>query len=392
VATEKSLLTAVLIVAFTVRVAVALLLPDQGFVDAHNYREAGQQFWEVFRIGKSHMMPLYPILVGLVGGGFGQIVLDALLSTAAVWLVYALSLKLFSDRAAAFTGALAAAFYPYFIFYSAVGLTEPLFIALLLAAFLAWYRGAFIAAAIFTVFGILTRPAIELLAPLLVCYFAFFLHGLGVKGTARQLLVYAAVYLALMSPWWVHNYATYGTFVRLDLATGIVLRSANNPMNESGGSIFGKDWDPDEFSNITDPVARDRALREAAIAYIEEHPVHFAEMALIKFTRFWQPWPYASEYKGSFYLLVSLLSYGPILLLSLAYLVLWGRQDLRKILPILMFIAYLTAVHCVVVSSIRYRLPIEPFLIIFASVAVTRIARGAWKPSNPMALKSPSRS
>jgi 4-amino-4-deoxy-L-arabinose transferase-like glycosyltransferase len=309
----------------------------------------------------------------ITGGGWGQLLLDISLSTASVWLVYALAWEIFGDRVAALMAAAGAALYPYFIFYSVLGLTETLFIALLLAAFLAWYRGAFLTAAIFAVLGILTRPSIELLVPVLVVYFAFAIHHYDLRSTARHVLVYGLVYVALMSPWWLHNYVAYGSFVRLNLASGFVLYSGNNPMNQSGGSILGVDLDNHRFDYISDPVARDRAFGDAAVSYIKEHPARFVELAWLKFVRFWQPWPYAQEYKNSFYVVVSILSYGPILLLSLMYLALWGRYDLRKIAPILVFIAYLTAVHSVLITSIRYRLPIEPFLIIFASVALRRI-------------------
>ena len=371
---DRRLLTAILVAALLVRILVALILPDQGFPDALGYRASGQQFWQTFRLGAQNIMPLYPILIGRGG----QLILDALLSTAAVWLVYYLAFELFADRVAAMIAAIIAAFYPYFIFYAAVGLTEPLFIALVLAAFLAWYRGAFLAAAIFSVLGILTRPAIELLAPILVGYFAFAIHGLGVRGTARQLLRYGVVYVALMSPWWLHNYEAFGSFVRLNLGSGFLLYAGNNPMNDSGGGIVKVDWDNHKFDNVADPVERDQAYHDAAVAYIKDHPARFVELAWTKLIRFWQPWPYATEYKGWFYVVVSLLSYGPVLLLALIYLARWGRDDLLKILPILTFVAYLTAVHCVMVSSIRYRLPLEPLLILFASTVLSRFASKLW--------------
>jgi hypothetical protein len=94
----------------------------------------------------------------------------------------------------------------------------------------------------------------------------------------------------------------------------------------------------------------------------------------LKFNRLWRPSPYAEQYSNIRYILLSAASFGPILVLSILYLLLWGWAERRKILPILMFAGYLTAVHMVFVSSIRYRLPIEPFLIVLASAATIRIA------------------
>jgi 4-amino-4-deoxy-L-arabinose transferase-like glycosyltransferase len=175
-ANDKRILTAILIGAFLARLTAAIIVPNQGFPDAQRIVELAHQFWHTFQISSPHVMPLYPILIAITGGGWGQLLLDISLSTASVWLVYALAWEIFGDRVAALMAAAGAALYPYFIFYSVLGLTETLFIALLLAAFLAWYRGAFLTAAIFAVLGILTRPSIELLVPVLVVYFAFAIH------------------------------------------------------------------------------------------------------------------------------------------------------------------------------------------------------------------------
>src|SRR4029078_1521437 len=85
-----------------------------------------------------------------------------------------------SKRAAILAGAVAAV-YPYFIFYSIVGLTETLFMVLLLAAYLCWYRNAYIAASVFSLLGILTRPVLDPLAPLLLLYFSIAIRGLSIQ-------------------------------------------------------------------------------------------------------------------------------------------------------------------------------------------------------------------
>ena len=75
-----------------------------------------------------------------------------------------------------------------------------------------------------------------------------------------------------MTPWWVHNTKAYGTFVRLTPGAGVALYAGNNPLNRSGGGNFGVDYDLSAFANITDPIERDRALRNAAIDYHRAQP------------------------------------------------------------------------------------------------------------------------
>jgi 4-amino-4-deoxy-L-arabinose transferase-like glycosyltransferase len=370
---ERHILIAIIALGLLLRVACGILLPDQHIPDAdHNYRPAAANLWESGRTGVPNVMPLYPMLIAITGPGFGQLAADIALTTSLIWLAYTLTLAMFADRAAALLAALATAVYPFFIFYSALGLTEPLFLALTVGAFVAWYRAQFRLAAMLAVLGILTRPTIDLLAPLLVLCFALVVHRLPLARSLRHLAVYLVVYVALLAPWWLHNYASYGSFVRLNLGAGLMLYDGNRAGNRTGGPLLEG---LGEFDHITDPVARDRALWDAARRYIVDNPSQFIENAGRKFMRLWRPWPHAQEYAGWSYLVVSAVSYVPVLILSLTYLALWGWRDIRRISPVLLFACYLTAVHMVLLGSLRYRLPIEPFMIVLAAVAVARLAR-----------------
>jgi hypothetical protein len=138
---DKYALAAIMLAAFAARLVVAFLLPDQGFPDADGYRVAGQELWGGSTMSSTYIMPLYPLLVGLAGGALGQKLIDMVLSTAAVWLVHQLAFELFRDRVVAMLSALGTAVYPYFIFYAAVGLTEPLFVTLIMVPWQLHCRG-----------------------------------------------------------------------------------------------------------------------------------------------------------------------------------------------------------------------------------------------------------
>lgn len=380
---DRLILLVILVLALALRVTAAFLLPDQHFSDAEGYREAAKSLWATGRIGNYVIMPLYPALLGIVGAGWGQLSLDIVLSTAMVALVYQLTLAIFPDRVAAALAALATAFYPYFIFYAVVGLTETLFIVLLLGAFLCWFRGWFTAAALLAVLSVLTRPTIELLVPILILVFALFIHRLPLKQALRHLAIFACIYGLLMSPWWLHNYRQYGTFVRLNAGSGLMFYSGNNPANQSGGALDA-DSERKQFTHIADPVARDRAMWAAGLAYVKENPGRFLELAGLKFVRFWRLWPYAQEYTSRFHVVLSLLSFAPVLAFAIFYVASRRRRELIVISPILLLTAYLTAVHMILGASLRYRLPLEPFLICFAALAVTQLVR-RWRTGRSMA-------
>src|SRR6185312_2499650 len=107
-----------------------------------------------------------------------------------------LTLEIFKDRQTATVAGLTVAFYPPLIFISITGLSEALFIFLVLSAFLFWYRAQFVAAAICAVLAILTRPLLDAAAPLLVIYFAAVIHRQPARQTIRHVLSYAAIYVA----------------------------------------------------------------------------------------------------------------------------------------------------------------------------------------------------
>jgi 4-amino-4-deoxy-L-arabinose transferase-like glycosyltransferase len=367
----------VLAIALVVRAAVLAVLPDQHFPDTQSYRTAAETFRHLHLLADNNIMPLYPLMIAMTGTGWGQNFADLALSLATVWLVYAITFRVYRDEAVALMAALFCAVWPHFAFFTAVGLTETLFISLILASFLCLYDRRFVLASVFAVLSILTRPAIELLAPLLIVYFSLAIHRESLRLAARRLAVYGAVYVALMAPWWVYNYARYGEFVRLDLAGGIVLYTGNNPLNKSGGGVSGHDVDLGVFPTITDPLQRDKALRHAAISYIASDPWHFVEMMPVKFARLWRPWPYAGEYHNAWFVVISVISAVPVFILALLGLALTLRAHFVQLLPPLAYLGYLTLVHVVTFGSVRYRVPMEPFVLIFAAAGTVKLLRQA---------------
>ncbi len=173
---ERDWLLGIFLVGLVARVIAAIILPDQTALlpDSVSFRDNAAKFLAEGRISNPFEMPLYPLLIAIFGRG--QVAADIVLSVATIWIVYALARELFNDRLTAILAALAAACYPPLIFFSVVGLSETLFIAMMLSAFLFWYRGRFTIASIFAVLAILTRPVFEV-APFLLAYFALIIHS-----------------------------------------------------------------------------------------------------------------------------------------------------------------------------------------------------------------------
>jgi hypothetical protein len=225
------------------------------------------------------------------------------------------------------------------------------------------------------ILGLLTRPTFDLLNPVLIILFVGFVHALGLRSVAKYLGVYLICYITLMSSWWIHQHNKYGEFVRLNLGDGVILYSGNNPLNKSGGGIVGEDVDMSSFQYEKNPILRNNIMKEAAFSYIIDNPGRFIELAGLKFLRLWRLWPHTSSYQQWYIVAASILSYGLILFASIGFIFRNLSSYTRELLPIFALFIYLTAVHMISIGSVRYRFPLEPFLIIIAGYFLIDILR-----------------
>lgn len=367
---------------FAARLVAFAVLPRQDFFDAHTYADAGRELFTTGTIVSHLVMPLYPIWAYLMGGFAGSsvapILVDIVLSTATIYVLYRLALELFHSRVAALLAAFAAALYPHFIFFALTGLTETVYVFLTVLAFLLLYRARYFWGSVALVASILVRPSLDFLAPMLIVVFALVVHRAGWRAAALKLGQYALIYLVLIAPWWLHNEIKYDRFVRLSLGDGIVMYLGNNPANKTGGGVCNERYCDHDGTHpawqIQDPIEKNRALFQAGVDYILAEPGHFVAMAGLKFLRFWRLWPYDEGYRTPLIIAASLLSYAPVLLLAGVFVVRRGVGDGRRLSPILLYVAFLTAVHLITIASVRYRLPLEPFLIVLAMAALADLA------------------
>ena len=361
----------IVVVAIIIRLLALTHIPPELSLDNSTYQYAVSTIMKDGIITNHFIMPLYPILLALLGGGLKAEVIIGMISGAiSVILTWALAQALFEDKKSGLVAAGVMAIYPMAIFYSAIGMTESVFIPLVLGAFLALHQNRTFLASILFVLSILTRPVMDVFAPFVIFWNALVIRKTGFSRAFRDLMVYGLFYVLIMSPWWYHNMKKYDQFVRLNYGFGVILYAGNNVKNTSGGSIGGEDYNledifgDDRFDHTLSE--QDRMLRDEAIEYIRQNPSNFFKMAGLKFIRFWRLLPYTPIVEGSIAAIITTLSLLPILLLACITLV-TRRKNIMRFTPILGFIAFLTLVHMITIGSIRYRYPLEPLLIVFAA-------------------------
>jgi hypothetical protein len=188
--------------------------------------------------------------------------------------------------------------------------------------------------------------------------------------------------IVAMLPWWIRNACVTGRFVSTTLQVGASLYDGLNP-NATGASQmdFVRHYEQQQSEAMSRLPASsqqsleqrlDRQMRHDALAWARANPGRALQLAGVKFLRLWNPWPNEPGLANRWYVRWGVFfTYTPLLILAIIGA--WrtvprGWPYIVCCLPAV----YLTMLHVVFVSSIRYREP--------AMLALLALAAGAgWK-------------
>ena len=319
-------------------------------------------------------MPGYPVFLAGLWAVTGESLLavrlvQAAFGAATVWLVALLARELFGEPEALAAAAVAAA-YPFFIFYTVLVLSETVFMALLVAGALclaaAVRRGR---GGLALLAGALLGLATLVRASLLPCVPLLAVGWVLVRRVDRTALRHAglmvAAFAAMMAPWVVRNWvATDGHVVVTTLRAGASLYESLNPQADGGPML-------EVVNSVPRPAGmseaeRDRQLGRLAVAYAIGHPRRFAELAVVKLGRFWNPVPNAREFRTPLFAVALGVPYVAAMLLAAAGLARSWRHG-RVALILLLPVVYHSVVHMVYVGSIRYRVVVMPLVVVLGA-------------------------
>lgn len=323
-------------------------------------------------IYKSSRAPGYPTLLALLYMIFGTDIIwvkliQSFLNVLTILPIYGLGLLIF-NRSVAVTASIFMTIDPFFIFFGGLILSEILFMFFLSLSLFFLYFGiknarypALISGSMLMGLAILTRASL-LLFPLFIVSWIMLDKRADVKKASTFCAFFVVTLCFTLVPWTIRNYYVYHSFVPITIGVGKTLSDANNPTADGGSDMSKIPALPSSLSSLE----RDRLYKEKAIQFILENPVKFIKLAGAKFKRFWNIIPNYEGYRSGKYILISLLSYVPILVFGVFGIVLSFLKQ-KKILFILLPIVYYTGLHMVFPGSIRYRVPIMPFFIIIAA-------------------------
>jgi 4-amino-4-deoxy-L-arabinose transferase-like glycosyltransferase len=311
--------------------------------------------------------------------------LSALFGGGAVAVLGWWTTRLFGARAGLIAGVLAM-LYPGAVAMGAFVLAEAPFCPFMLAQLALWglasrsgqrNRSLLLAAAAGLAGAIATliRPSWLLFTPFGL------LVGLASKERRHLAPIGAVMLVAFafgMAPWWIRNAYVSGHFVATTLQTGASLYDGLNPIADGGSNMsFVPEFEarqraahpelrPAEFE-----YQLNRSFDEAAHDWARAHPARVLELAAIKFVRIWNVWPNEPAFRSPLLKLVVLVSYVPILVLSIVGALRFRGGGWPYALPWLPAV-YFTLLHIVFVGSIRYR---EPAVLALMPLAAGVLAR-----------------
>ena len=412
-------LWAILALALALRIAGCLWLEsrlgeDQRFEfgDSEAYWVLGQHIahGEPYEYGSPHArvfrMPGYPALLAPLFIVFGDDppvlyarLLSALLGTLAVAAVYWLSMTLF-NRQTGLIAALAASCYPGAIATSALVLSEapfcPLYLAQLAAWIKSWHtdqsRHSLVWAAASGLFGglatlmrpdwLLFTPFAAVVAVLLITVPSIQNPKSKIQNLKRHVATVSVMLLIIavtLTPWWWRNLQEGYHFVPTTLQVGASLYDGLSPRATGASDMsFVPEFIEREnrrgFTKRPFEERLDERMFKAALRWAVEHPGRVAQLAAIKFSRMWNIWPNDSQFGSTLVKLITAVTFVPAIVAALAGI--WTtRRQLWPAALCWLAAVYLTLLHMIFVSSIRYREPPMLALLVLAAAFVTRGTR-----------------
>ena len=407
-ANNRTALLTILLLAFALRLGVAVWWQSRvgerfAFGDSLSYWSLAESIsqGEPYVYGtydaKIFRAPGYPLLMAplfWLWGGEPPLMAARLIGVACgtlgVWGVWWLARRLFGARAGN-VAAFVAAIYPGAVAMSALVLSESVFcplvvlqLALWVAAWQETRQGRAVGLAVLAgaVAGVATlvRPEWLLFTP-----FALVVGLLLCRDRYRQIRLGAVAVLALlvvMTPWWVRNAAASGRFVPTTLQVGVSLYDGLNP--QANGASDMEFVEPFVAELRSDDLTRedkegqmgqrgdlfeyrlDRLARARAVDWAAANPGRTLYLADAKFLRMWNVWPNEPSLSSWPIRMGIALVYVPVMLLGIFGAVKTFRRGWPYVLCWIPAV-YLTLLHVVFVSSIRYRQPAMFGLIVLAA-------------------------
>lgn len=396
--TKKRLFLLIFISAFVIRFAYIMTLENKWYYyDTVHWDKAATSILngEGFGSGYSFsnlgfdeeygLEPAYPVFLAGIYGLFGRNfvivrIFQCLMGAGVCYLVFLIGAKVF-NRNAGTIGSAIAVFFPLHIFIS--GMLYPTLLFTFLTALTVFCLIKItendghlypILAGLFLALATQTIPIIFAFYPLAAIWLLLFEKKTKVQKWQHLLVTFSIAFLTLL-PWTIRNYLVFGKIVPVRAAFADDLLKVKVTVDSDSVDLY-----KDEVENSgIDPAELERQIASMqnkgflgkVQSIIFDNPGKFLKRYSRELVHFWIPYPDPDRVKtknkflSTFTKWMSIVSFGPVLIFGIIGV--WAsRQRLRISLLLVFMIMSFAFAYSFFMTQIRYRIPIEPYIIIFA--------------------------
>lgn len=185
-----------------------------------------------------------------------------------------------------------------------------------------------------------------------------------------------------LTPWTIRNYKLHGVFMPVASYGGYILYGSNHPTD---GKIFGfmipSDPVMEEYETIKSEVERNRFMMRQGIKTIMDEPMRVLKLSRIKFLTFIVPfdWEIISRTGKARYNITYAIVF-PFFILGLLILLFRTKVEKFEHFVLISIFAYFLFFAVFLYGSPRFRLPIEPLMIIYGAFAYCKLKEKMRRP------------
>jgi len=385
--TFPRLLACVFVLATVLRIGLALTLEERLYwPDSNWYFFVAQRIVSGQGFGQSLARgPLYPYLLSLIFLFSSRIfvarICESIISACACVVVGLLGKKLFSERVG-LLAAFVSSVYPYFVYLpSAQGSDNLVTFVLLVSIFFLVGKGPSLSlrnsmlSGIFLGLSFLARPSVAMVLPGILVWPAFLKRSPEPTSLFRNVVVVALVSVATVVPWTIHNYVITGQFVLVSTGGGRQFWYGNSPY-ATASTTENPAYPPElaeKLKSLSNQAAGERLLYREGLAFIRKCPKAAIKLYFKKLTNLFQLYP-AVHTAGTVPqrpIVRTMVMLGSVVLFVLAFLgavLVLVKRSPATVLP-LIFMSYCLG-SAVFLTIMRYRLPMDPYLVLLGSGAL----------------------
>jgi len=313
-------------------------------------------------------------------------------------LVYKIGEHIFNRKIGLISAAITA-FYIYFIYYSGALMTESFyFLAIMASLYISMKLVAanrdgqnkqiiklMLLLGLSLGAGVLLRQLMLLFIPFLFLWVWWSGRKTGKKSLIPALIGSGLLVILMILPFTIYNYSRFDRFVLLNTNAGYAFFWGNHP-------IYGTHFEPilppemgtyeglipEELRHL-DEAALEKELLNRGIQFILDDLGRYILLSLSRIPPYFMFWP--SPESGLISNISRVFSFGitwPFMLIGLFYAPFSNqlKQKLRIEAPLMLlyiFIVVYAGIHILTWTLIRYRLPIDAILVIFAALSLERL-------------------